>query len=76
MSKMLQVRNVPDDVHERLRTQARNAGMSLSDYVGQALRRLVEEAQIEEVLRDAGREGGRFSFEDVNEIIHDARAGR
>jgi hypothetical protein len=75
MSKMVQVRNVPDDVHGRLRAQA-SAGMSLSDYVSQALRRLVEEARIEEVLKEAGREGGAFSFEDVNEIIHDARAER
>ena len=42
MSKMIQVRNVPDDVHRTLKARAAAAGMSLSDYVK---RDLVEEAR-------------------------------
>jgi len=30
---MLQVRNVPDDVHEQLQRRAAEAGMTLSTYV-------------------------------------------
>jgi len=37
MSKMIQVRNVPDDVHRALKARAAAAGMSLSDYVKQDL---------------------------------------
>lgn len=33
---MLQVRNVPDDVHEELRRRASAARMSLSDFAGQS----------------------------------------
>jgi len=33
MSKMIQLRNVPDDLHRRLKTRAKKAGVSLSDYV-------------------------------------------
>jgi len=33
MSKVVQVRNVPDEVHAALVTRAAAAGMSLSDYV-------------------------------------------
>ena len=33
MSKMLQIRNVPDEVHRRLKSRAALAGMSMSDYV-------------------------------------------
>ena len=33
MSKVIQVRNVPDDVHASLRGQAAAAGVSLSEYV-------------------------------------------
>ncbi len=33
MSKMIQVRNVSDDVHRILKQRAAAAGMSLSDYV-------------------------------------------
>lgn len=33
MSRRLQVRNVPDDLHRRLKARAALAGMSMSDYV-------------------------------------------
>ncbi len=33
MSKMLQIRNVPDEIHRRLKSRAALAGMSMSDYV-------------------------------------------
>jgi antitoxin FitA len=33
MSKMIQLRNVPDALHRTLRARAARAGMSLSDYL-------------------------------------------
>jgi plasmid stability protein len=42
MSKMIQVRNVPDDLHRRLKSRAAMAGMSLSDYLLGELRRAAE----------------------------------
>lgn len=33
MSKMIQLRNVPDSLHRRLKARAAMAGMSLSDYL-------------------------------------------
>lgn len=33
MSRMIQIRNVPDDVHRRLKARAALAGMSMSDFV-------------------------------------------
>jgi plasmid stability protein len=33
MSKIIQIRHVPDTLHRRLRARAALAGMSLSDYV-------------------------------------------
>jgi len=33
MSKMLQVPNVPDDLHRTLKVRAAETGMTLSDYV-------------------------------------------
>jgi antitoxin FitA len=38
MSKMIQVRNVPDDLHRRLKARAALSGMSLSEYLLQELR--------------------------------------
>jgi antitoxin FitA len=39
MSKMIQIRNVPDDLHRRLKARAAEQGLTLSDY----LLRLAEE---------------------------------
>ncbi len=39
MSKMIQIRNVPDDLHRRLKICAAQKGLSLSDF-------LVREAEI------------------------------
>lgn len=33
MSKLIQVRNVPDEVHGRVKARAALSGLSLSDYV-------------------------------------------
>ncbi len=40
MSKMIQVRNVPDDVHSELKLRALNEGMSLSDFCKRELEKL------------------------------------
>jgi plasmid stability protein len=37
MSKMIQIRHVPDGLHRKLRSRAALAGMSLSDYLKQEL---------------------------------------
>jgi len=37
MSKMIQVRNVPDDLHRQLKSRAAAAGMSMSDYIKREL---------------------------------------
>lgn len=36
---MLQVRNLPDELHEALKERARSEGMTMSDYVTKVLRR-------------------------------------
>ena len=50
---MLQVRNLPDEVHARLKQHAAEQRMSLSDYVAQELTRLVRYRSNAEILRDA-----------------------
>jgi hypothetical protein len=56
MSKMIQLRHVPDDLHRKLKARAAMEGLSLSDYLLQEVRRLAERPTIAE-LRDrlAGR---------------------
>lgn len=50
MSKMIQIRNVPDELHRILRVRAAQAGMSLSDYLLAELRRVAERPTREELL--------------------------
>lgn len=42
MSKMVQIRHVPDELHRRLRARAIVAGMSLSDYLRLELSQVAE----------------------------------
>lgn len=56
---MLQIRNVPEDVHRRLKSRAAIAGMSLSEYALAELRRAAERPTRQEVLeRIAARRRG------------------
>ena len=54
MSVMVQIRNMPSDVHRELKARAARAGMSLSDYLLQELRHIVERPTLEEMVRRLG----------------------
>jgi len=49
MSKMIQLRHVPDDLHRRLKVRAAHSGKSLSDYLLEEVRMLVERPTLEEM---------------------------
>ena len=51
MSKMIQLRNVPDALHRGLKARAAMAGMSLSDYLLAEIREIAERPTLSE-LRD------------------------
>ena len=56
MSKMVQIRNVPDDLHRKLKARAALAGTSLSDYLLAEIRRGAERPTLAEMKeRLAGR---------------------
>jgi antitoxin FitA len=42
MSKMIQLRNVPDSLHRTLKARAAERGMSLSDYLIEEIRAVAE----------------------------------
>ncbi len=42
MSKMIQLRNVPDPLHRQLKARAALAGLPLSDYLIREVRKLAE----------------------------------
>jgi plasmid stability protein len=49
MSTMIQIRNVPDDLHRRLKSRAALAAMSLSDYLLSEIRQVAERPTIDEL---------------------------
>jgi plasmid stability protein len=51
MSKMIQLRNVPDSLHRSLKARAAMAGMSLSDYLLGEIKEIAERPTLAE-LRD------------------------
>ena len=50
MTKMIQIRNVPDDVHREITARADKAGMTLSDFLKQELDRIVATPPIEDLM--------------------------
>jgi plasmid stability protein len=49
MSKMIQIRNVPDKLHKKLKARAAMEGLSLSDYLMRAAERAVEQPMLDEL---------------------------
>jgi len=48
---MIQIRNVPDPLHRELKARAARAGMTLSDYLLDVVRRAIERPEPAELLR-------------------------
>ncbi len=64
MSKMIQLRNVPEPLHRELKARAALAGLPLSDYLIREVRKLTEYPTPEELrerLRGRGRYRGKTS---------------
>jgi antitoxin FitA len=48
---MIQIRNVPDELHRELKARAARAGMTLSDYLTDVIRKAAERPEPEVLLR-------------------------
>jgi antitoxin FitA len=75
MSKMIQIRNVPDDLHRELKVRAAVAGMSMSDYIKRELSRRGRKSTIKEIYaRSQGRSAGStLTTQDVVDTIREMR---
>ena len=74
MSKMIQIRNVPDDLHRALKASAAEEGMSLSDYIKRELVGLRGRLTTEELIARAKARGP--SNVDREMIVRLIREGR
>ena len=58
MTAMIQIRNVPDALHRRLKSRAALAGMSLSDYLLSEIRQMAERPTLDELRARLERRPG------------------
>jgi plasmid stability protein len=49
MAVMIQIRNVPSDLHRKLKARAALEGLSLSDYLLREVERLAERPTLQEI---------------------------
>ena len=69
---MIQIRNVPDEVHRELKVRAARAGMSLSDFLNAELVRVVAHRPLAELIDELRNEPTLRSGEAASAV----RAGR
>jgi plasmid stability protein len=50
MAKMIQIRNVPDELHRALKVRAAKAGMTLSDYLLSEIEQIAEKPTLRELM--------------------------
>lgn len=50
MSKMIQIRNVPDELHRTLKVRAAKAGMTLSDYLLSEIEQIAARPTLAEMM--------------------------
>lgn len=73
---MIQIRNVPDEVHRRLKVLAAAEGITLSDLLAREAQRLVQRPSLDELRkRILAREPVKMRVSSAR-LIRNAREGR
>jgi antitoxin FitA len=76
MPKMIQMRNVPDSLHRRLKSKAALEGLSLSDYLLREMEEVAERPSMKELAeRIASRTPVKYKRSPA-EIIREERDSR
>jgi len=73
MSKMIQIRNVPEDLHRTLKVRAAKAGMTLSDYLLSEIEQVANKPTLREWLEMVSRDEPVEVDESPAEIIRRMR---
>ena len=75
---MIQIRNVPDDLHALFKARAASYRMSLSDYLLEELQELATRPTNQEIFDELDRTGGSsdLSTEDIVAMIREGREDR
>jgi len=73
MSIMIQIRNVPDDLHRRAKARAALEGVTLSELALRALRNEVETLTLDEVVARVRELGPVYDAPSAAKIIREER---
>ena len=76
MATMVQIRNVPDELHRKLKSRAALAGMSISEYLLRELERTLERPTREELLERLRSREPYEPQESIAELIAAERESR
>ena len=73
MTKMIQIRNVPDELHRKLKVRAAQEGMTLSDYLLSEIKSVAKKPTMREWLEKVSRDEPVEVDEPPEEIIRRMR---
>jgi plasmid stability protein len=73
MPKMVQIRNMPDDLHRKLKVRAAEQGISLSDYLLRLAERDASRPTIAELTERIRRETPEITGPSAADIIRELR---
>lgn len=76
MSKMVQIRSVPDDVHRSLKVRAALAGMTLSDFLLAEITHVANRPSIEDVVARLHELRPASAKIDSARLVREMREGR
>jgi len=76
MSKMIQIRDVPDQVHSTLKARAACQGVSLSDFIKRELEHTVERPTMREWLELTERAKPILAKRSAAQVVRELRDSR
>jgi antitoxin FitA len=76
MPTMIQIRNVPDALHRRLKARAAMCGQSLSDYLLDEISRFAERPTLEELRERLAGRSAVMPAESPEQAVRAERDGR
>lgn len=69
----IQIKNVPDEVHEALRRKADASGQSLQEYLQAELGKIADRATMTEIFERARTDGIPLTFEQARRAVKSER---
>lgn len=76
MSKMVQIRNVPDELHEKIKVRAAKLGLSMSEYLLREVEKALERPTREELFERLESRDSVEPDETPTEILRRERQNR